>query len=331
MRAYPPTPFDFEFFRLGFPALCLRCMPPPRSMSSHHSNLGQETWPLDPPGPSEFEYLKRFLFAKLQEWKARIAQGDQYSDRNGEVDQQLSDNLSKEEATHQQHFVEAYNSWQKLTPETRQEQWRLECQRAYAEEYDRHQGTRDRLDQLEQEIHHLRDRLDQQKSGHNTPDLEVSSIAVSRMTMAAVKPDKLRDLQHWDYDHLLEKWKHRIHDQRSAQHLLPEVPTWSPSRPQNGTASAYGHRGLEDHHSYQDDGDNEMEDEDLVDAPGEDEDEDASATAPQNGVMDRDVLDPNLRHGNGNLDDGGRMLMELKGFQGTNGEGGIEVAERMHQ
>lgn len=332
MRAHPLTPFDFEFFRLGFPALCLRCMPPPRSMSSHHSNLGQETWPLDPPGPSEFEYLKRFLFAKLQEWKARVAQGDQYTDHNGEDDQQLSDNLSKEEATHQQHFVEAYNDWQKLTPEKRQEQWRLECQKAYAEEYDRHQGTRDRLDQLEQEIHHLRDRLDQQKSGHVATDFEISAIPLSRMTMAAVKPHELRDLQHWDYDRLLEKWKHRIHEQRSTQHPLPEVPLWSPSRPRNGTPSTYGHRGREDQHIYPDDGDNEMEDEDLVDAPGEDEDEDVSAAGPQkNGMMDRNILDPKLRHGNGNLGDGERMLMELKGFQGTNGEGGIGVAERMQQ
>ncbi|KAL8898184.1 MAG: hypothetical protein Q9192_002212 [Flavoplaca navasiana] len=320
MRAQPPAPFDFEFFRLGFPGLCLRCMAPPRAMSSHHSNLGQETWPLDPPGSSEFEYMKRFLFAKLQEWKARIAQGNQPSDQNGEADQQLGDDLSKEEATYQQHFLEAYNSWQKMTPETKQEQWRLECQKAYAEEYDRHQGTRDRLDQLEQEIHRLRDRLDQQKAGFITADFEMSSIPVSRTTMAAVKSENLHDLRHWDYDHLLQKWKHRIHEQRSTQHHLPTVPSLSPSRPSNGTPSAYDHPALEDRHSYQDDDDNEMEDEDLVDAPGEDEDEDATGTTPQNGIVDREVLDPDLRHSNGSLNDGGRMLMELKGFQGANGE-----------
>ncbi|KAL8860516.1 MAG: hypothetical protein Q9178_003175 [Gyalolechia marmorata] len=323
LRAHPPSPFDFEFFRLGFPGLCLRCMPPPRSMSSHHSNLGQETWPLDPPGTSEFEYMKRYLFAKLQEWKARIVQGDQYSDQNGEVDQQLGDNLTKEEATYQQHFVEAYGSWQKLTAEERQEEWRLECQKAFAEEYDRHQDARERLDQLEQEIQHLRDRLDQQKSGHTSSDFEITSIPLSRTTMAAVGPETVRDLQHWDYDGLIEKWKHRIHHQRSTQHPLPTVPSWSPTRPRNGTPSAYGHRSIDDQHSYQDDGDNEMEDEDLADAPGEDEDEDVTTAAPQNGMMDRDVLDPNLRHGNGNLDDGGRMLMELKGFQGSDGDGAI--------
>ncbi|KAL8765724.1 MAG: hypothetical protein Q9209_007289 [Squamulea sp. 1 TL-2023] len=324
MRAHPPPPFDFEFFRLEFPGLCLRCMPPPRSMSSHHSNLGQETWPLDPPGQSEYEYMKRYVFAKLQEWKARIAQGDQYSNQSGGVDQQLNDSLTKEEATYQRHFVETYSSWQQLTPDKKQEQWRQECQKAYAEEYDRHQDTRERLDQLEQEIHHLRDRLDQQHSGHISSDFELSSISLSRTTMTAVRPQEMRDLQHWDFDRLLEKWKQRIHLQRSTQHPLPTVPSWSPNRPQNGTLAPYRHRPLDDLHSYQDDGDNEMEDEDLVDAPGEEEDEDVVATASRNGMMDRDVLDPNLRHGNGNLDDGGRMLMELKGFQGTtNGEGGI--------
>lgn len=266
--------------------------------------------------------MKRFLFAKLQEWKARLAQGDQYSDQNGAADQQLGDNFSKEEATYQHHFLEAFNSWQKLSPETRHEQWRLECQKAYAEEYDRHQGTRDRLDQLEQEIHRLRDQLDQQKAGHIPADFEISSIPVSRTTMAAVKSEGLHELQHWDYDHLLEKWKHRIHEQRSTQHPLPTVPSLSPGRPLNGTPSAYDHRALEDQHSYQDDDDKEMEDEDLVDAPGEDEDEDVTGTTSRNGMVDREVLDPDLRHSNGSLDDGGRMLMELKGFQEANGEGG---------
>ena len=55
-----------------------------------------------------------------------------------------------------------------------------------------------------------------------------------------------------------------------------------------------------------------MEDEDLADAPGEDEEET---------MLDGGVLDPNLRPGNGNVDDGSRMLMELKGFQGSNGDG----------
>lgn len=290
-------------------------------MSSHHSNLGQETWPLDPPGPSEFEYLKRYVFAKLQEWKARLAQGDDPSDRNRGVDQQLSETLAKEETTYQQHFAQAYDTWQKLSPEERQGEWHLECQKAYAEEYDRHQDTRERLDQLEQEIHHLRDRLDQQNPGQGSSDHEFASAALSRTTIAAVRPQEVRDLQHWDYDRLLEKWKHRIQRQRSTQHPLPTVPSWSPSRPHNGTSSAYGQRSLEDQHSLQDDGDNDMEDEDLADAPGEDEDEDVTSTASRNGTMNRDVLDPNLRHANGNLDDGGRMLMELKGFQAANGDG----------
>ncbi|KAL8681952.1 MAG: hypothetical protein Q9186_001960 [Xanthomendoza sp. 1 TL-2023] len=325
LRTHPPSPFDCEFFRQGFPALCLRCMPPPRSMSSHHSNLGQETWPLDPPGPSEYEYMKRYVFAKLQEWKARLAQADHQSNQNGDVNQQLSDNLAKEEATYQQHFAQAYTIWNKLSLDKKQEHWRLECQKAYAEEYDRHQDTRERLDQLEQEIHHLRDTLDQKKSGQVLSGLEFSAIPLSRTTMAAVRPQEVHDLQHWDYDGLVDKWKHRIQQQRSNQHPLPTVPSWSPNRPQNGPPSVYGHRPLlDDQTSYHTDGDNEMEDEDLADAPGEDEDEDvATTTAPRNGIMDRDVLDPNLRHGNGNLDDGGRMLMELKGFQGAaNGDGG---------
>ncbi|KAL8666872.1 MAG: hypothetical protein Q9202_001112 [Teloschistes flavicans] len=312
MRARPPAPFDFDFFRLNFPGLCLRCMLPPRSMSSHHSNLGQETWPLEPPGPSEFEFVKRYAFAKLQEWKARIAQDNTYSDQAGEPDQVLSDNIAKEEATYQLHYVHAYNNWQRLSQEQRQEEWHLACQKAYAAEYDRHQDTRDRLDQLEQEIHQLRDRLNnhspdaQQRSPRSFVD---TPLPLNRATAATIQ--QTHELHQWDHDRLIEKWRRRLRSQRSVQQPLPPPLTqsWSsPSRPLNGTPSVYDHQS-----SYPEEGDNEMEDEDLADAPGEEEEE--------GGMMGRDVLDPNLR--NGTVDDGGKILMQLKNFQGTNGDGGI--------
>lgn len=280
-------------------------MLPPRSISSHHSNLGQETWPLDPPGPSEFEYVKRYAFAKLQEWKARITQDDRLIE---EIDPHLGGNLVKEEVAYQHHLVHAYNNWQNLSQETKQEEWRLECQKAYAEEYDRHQDTRDRLDQLEQEIHHLRDQLNQSKNGASSSDnFPLSSIPLSSATIATVNSRHAHDSQHWDYDGLVDKWKHRLHQQRSTQQPLPTVPPWSPNRRLNGTPSAY------DQNSYHEEGDNEMEDEDLADAPGEDE---------EGGMVDRGVLDPNLRPGNGNMDDGSRLLMELGVLRGTNGNGG---------
>ncbi|KAL8962482.1 MAG: hypothetical protein Q9183_005150 [Haloplaca sp. 2 TL-2023] len=300
MRAHPPSPFDFEFFRLSFCGLCLRCMRPPRSMSSHHSNLGQETWPLDPPGVPEFEYVKRFTFAKLQEWKARITQDERHVD---EPDAQLCENLAKEEAAYQRHVADVYKDWQNRGEEAKQNEWRLECQKAYAAEYDRHQDTRDRLDQLEQEIHHLRDQLNQPKNGSSASHVfPVASLPLSRATLG-----KTPTRQAWDYDSIVDKWKHRLREQRSVQQSLPNVPSWSPYKGPNGTPSTYGQ------HSYPGDGEHDMEDEELADAPGEDEEET---------MLDGSVLDPNLRAGNGNVDDGSRILMELKGFQGSNGDGG---------
>ncbi|KAL8723511.1 MAG: hypothetical protein Q9225_000244 [Loekoesia sp. 1 TL-2023] len=295
-------------------------------MSSHHSNLGQETWPLEPPGPAEYEYMKRYVFAKLQEWKAKITQDDPNNGAIGDIDQQLADNLANEEAIHQQHFNQAYNNWQKSTQEKKAEEWRLECQKAYAEEYDRHQDTRERLQQLEQEIHHLQERLNQGKNGQSpSSDFELSAVPLSRTTINSFSAQQARNLRHWDYDRLLDKWKQRIQQQRSTQHPLPTVGPWSPgNRPMNGNSSAYEHHPL-DHqqHSYHNGAENEIEDEDLADAPGEDEDEDLTSAAAHNGMMTRDVLDPTLRPGNGTVDDGGRILMGLKGFQGTNGDGNV--------
>ncbi|KAL8840736.1 MAG: hypothetical protein Q9170_001174 [Blastenia crenularia] len=322
-RAHPQSPFDFEFFCLGFPGLCLRCMPPPRSMSSHHSNLGQETWRPEPPGPAEYEYMKRYVFAKLQERKARITQDDHRSDSSGHVGKQLMDDISKEEVIYQQHFEQAYSNWQTLPPARKQDEWRLDCQKAYAEEYDRHRETRERLDQLEQEIHHLRERLE--KDGQASSSIfENTVMPLSRTTINSFSPQQARNLQLWDYDRLLDKWKQRIQQQRSTQHPLPAVGPWSPhDEPVNGAESTFEQRPHDETQLYHDEGDNEVEDEDLADAPGEDEDEDLASATVHNGLMGRDVLDPTLRPSSGNVDDGGRILMGLKSFQGTNGNGNL--------
>lgn len=319
-RAHPQSPFEFDFFRFSFPGLCLRCMPPPRSMSFHHSNLGQETWRLEPPGPAEYEYMKRYVFAKLQEWKARVTQDEQQGGSSGDIDQHLMDNLAKEELLHQRHFEQAYSNWQTMALESKEAQWRFECQKAYAEEYDRHRETRERLDQLEQEIHHLKEQLNHQKHGvSSSSGFQVASMPLSRTTINSFSPQQARDLQLWDYDRLLDKWKQRIQQQRSVQHPLPALESWSSSNTRmDGVSSAHEHRPLDGSHSYHDDGD-EMEDEDLADAPGEDEDDELTAAAAQNGIMTRDVLDPTLRPGSGKVDDGGRILMELKGFDEMNG------------
>ncbi|KAL8909506.1 MAG: hypothetical protein Q9207_000186 [Kuettlingeria erythrocarpa] len=319
-RARPPAPFTFDFFRLNFPGLCLRCMPPPRSLSSHHSNLGQEGWPLEPPGAAELEYMKRFVFAKLQEWKAKISQEDSHDGAGGGPDPQLMENLAKEELAYQKHLTHTYQTWQDLSQDKKQDQWRLQCQKAYADEYGRHQDTRDRLDILEQEIHHLRDQLDLQTRGHSASSsfLDASSMPLSRLTMDSLTAQQARDLQHWDYDRLLDKWKQRIRQDRSVQHPLPTAAAPSPrnnNRPTNGHAPPAFEGTLdEQQQACQDDGDQEIEDEDLADAPGdEDEDEDMlSAVQEQNGRMARrDVLDPNLR------DSGGKGT----GLRGANGNG----------
>ena len=270
--------------------------------------------------------MKRHIFAKLQEWKARVTQGDDQSGPLGDTDQQLTENLAKEEMIYQQHFEQAYNDWQTLAPERKEKEWRLECQKAFAEEYDRHQDTQDRLDQLEQEIHHLRKRLNAEKDGHSSSSsIEASWIPLRRTTMKSFSAQQARDLQYWDYDRLLDKWKQRVRQQRSVQHPLPTVDSWSPrNRPMNGASSAFEQRQPNDSHLYHNEGETEMEDEDLADAPGEDEDDDLTTTvAAHKGMMTRDVLDPTLRPGSDSVGDGGRILMGLKGFQGINGDGNI--------
>ncbi|KAI4216974.1 MAG: hypothetical protein LQ351_000923 [Letrouitia transgressa] len=323
LRAHPPTPFDFDFFSLTFPGLCLRCLPPPRSFSPRQSFQGQDTWPLEPPGNTEHECMKRWIFAKLQEWKVLVGQLDRVQQNGGgEGNPPWTFDLAKEESVYHDHFKSAYDEWRTLSAEKQQLDWRFECQKAFAQEQDRHRETADRLDKLEQELHSLRGQIAHPGAGAwaaSTPPtskpatssmtaLPPSTLHISRRTT-----DNLNSLhsnlgaQTWDYDSLIEKWKTRILRERSVQRSLPQAP-WPPNTPTTNGASPFLQQQQHHHHQHHQEPPppaEEDEDEDLVDAPGEDEEDIPS-------IIDREMLDPKLRdrgsfntntNGNGVVDD----------------------------
>ena len=322
-------------------------MPPPRSFSARQKLFpGQETWPLEPPGSVEYDYMKRHIFTKLQEWKVAIGQQEELH-QNGSMDeeQQWMTSIAREEDMYHGHFEKSYSDWKTLPIEQKQLDWRFECQKAFAQEQDRHKETADRLDKIEQELYDLRSQMNHSENGALTPGhakYAPSQLHISRRTAEAFGASQNgMNGQSWDHHSLIEKWKMRIQRERSAQRTLPQgpMPSWTPDNPTNGTSTAhYLQQRVSDqrpiHCSHNPPP--EDEDEDLADAPGDDEDD-----IP--GMIDRDMLDPKLQergfdttNGNGVVDSeegyaGERILLGLKGFHpmsnGAGDSGGGMVKE----
>lgn len=315
----------------------------------------EAAWPKEPPGLDQLVDLKTWLEARLSKWKQQREIPDTYRQQepkglNGHAaQQQPPEESSKEEAAYIKHLVETYNVWRVLPEKQKQDSWRLECQQAFTHEKEKHAETKSKLDRVEQELIQLRGQLGQRNdyrrpmdSAHFTP----STMPISRGMLQALE-DKV-NLSDWNYEATIQKWKTHIQNERSAQHPLPNTApstTWASnidSRPRTNGTSSYLPTHANDMRIRRNNAQNTKQDhsdEDLADAPGDDDDDDDDDEVPvQNNtaseaVMDRRVIDPDLRDrpdtvmkgvdtdtrnvdGEGYV--GGRVLVGLREFERGN-------------
>lgn len=249
------------------------------------------------------------------------------------------------------HLATVYQTWKALSDMEKQDNWRFECQRAFTREKEKHKETRLKLDQAEQELQHLRDQFEQQGDSQRPTEFSrfpPATMPLSREALQALS--ETDDLSGWNYEATILKWKARIQHERSAQQPLPPPPlstAWPPMPSAgplaNGTSShLQSHRNdqrVRRNNTQTAEHDHSDDDEDLVDALGDDDEE---MPVPNHmgpdALMDRRVLDPDLRDrpdtamkgADGNARDadgegyvGGRMLMGLRDYDGvmsTNGD-----------
>lgn len=246
------------------------------------------------------------------------------------------------------HLLSVYQFWKSLSEEQKQETWRSECQRALALEQEAHNSTNARLAVVEQQLHHLQAQLDQGKSYKQPGELlqfQTSIMPLSHETLDELNNDPV--VPNLDYESVILKWKTRIRNERNTQQPLPSAPPISKSLwPQtvvakpltNGIAAPspmQTHRG--DQHTQQhDDGRRDMDhetppdeidnDEDLVDAPGDDDDEEEgsvhcnSSMVPDRVTDDSQALDPDLVNHIDNVMKGATTSGTGTGTRETNGE-----------
>ena len=320
MRAHPISPFDFNFFRLSFPELCLQCLSAPHTLLAGSSVPDRFSWSVEAPKPIYHDILREWLGSKLKELQPRGKshhfpnQIIQPNGTNGHS--QDSEDIGEMEEKYYQHLTSVYETWKALPEKQRQESWRTECAKAFAREQEKHRQTKFSLELAEQEIQHLRSQLAQRNPyDHST---EYTRFGISALPLSRETTRYIPELP--SYEALLSRWRTRLAHQRSVQNPLPPPSPWATATPPNPTNNNH----MNGHHHYppppqRDDHpqpDNEQdqasdEDEDLADAPGDD---DICEQQQQLG-MEKGMLDPTLRDGDGVEDmdgEGGRVLMGLK-------------------
>ncbi|KAF2494880.1 hypothetical protein BU16DRAFT_562510 [Lophium mytilinum] len=242
-RVFTSGPFDFDPFSIGFPGLCLRILSPPSTLFSPSPFPSPDSWSINPPGRKQFEALVKLardtchtyyrLNHSVQNGASRsnsalspMAQSPMPTlDLFDEKWRKLSD-----------HLTEAWNHWQTLSREQQQESWQLEILRSYHRSNDALKNTQGELEAARLEVEQLKAA---QWSSVNTPQypqfpghtppatLHVGTDIVKQATARSPDP------RNWDYDHLVEKWKAVVRDNKKAANGMAAQRSLSVASPQS--------------------------------------------------------------------------------------------------
>ena len=286
------------------------------------------------PKIAHYEILRDWLEDRLTNWhRLRQPQFEpnnsyQSNGTNGHFQVSGTSELRTDIEKHENCLASTYDAWKMVSDKRKQEIWLNECAKAFAREQEKHKETRRRLDLAEQKIQLLRAQLGQ---AHRTPETDMYSPSV--LPISRETADYLPNSEFFSYEGLLSKWKTRVQATRSTQQPLPLPSSWttatSPNLNENHQSNGvaypqqkrpdpqFSHRDGGEHHPDNDD-------EDLVDAPGDEDD------LGQDDGMEKDVLDPSLRDADadGDVDGeaGGRMLMGLREYDGPGvGNGAMDI------
>ena len=321
MRAHPPSPFNFNFFSLSFPELCLQCLSAPLTLLVGSAVPDRFSWSIEPPKPIYHDILREWLGSKLKNLQPRGKshhfpnQIIQPNGTNGHS--QESESAGEAEEKYYQHLTSAYENWKALSEKQKQELWRTECAKAFAREQEKHKQLKLSLELAEQEIQHLRSQL-AQRNAYDHPT-ESTTFGTSPIPISRETAKNIPELP--SYEALLSRWRTRLAHQRSVQHPLPPLSPWvaaTPLTPNNNSNHMNGHHQYppppqrDEHQQPGNEQDQASdEDEDLADAPGDDD-----ISEPQHQLgLDKGMLDPHLRDEDGVEDmdgEGGRVLMGLR-------------------
>jgi hypothetical protein len=214
--------FEFDFFALNFPTLCLRILPAPSTILSPTPFATAESWSIHPPGQQQYNALNRAI-----EDRSRVVQR-QWQARPDSTSSQIPSEVSDLNKFYS-HTTDAYHHWNQLTAEVRQEMWQLEILRSYSLADQDRKESRNTIDSLRRQIDYMTTSLERANAGWNgqaspnehplTPYSALTSLRLSNDLMKELCKQGV-DFRGWDYARLIDKWKGIAREERKAVHGL---------------------------------------------------------------------------------------------------------------
>lgn len=286
--------FDFDFYTMNFPSLCLHILPPPPALFSMTPFASSDSWPLNSPAHTQLEAVKRQIGQRIQQRRANLP--------DAEI-QKL-----------QMHLQDAWNHWYQLPDKEKTATWQVEVLRAYVRAGQIAQEKEAQLAKAHQDLEHLQEQYGQ-LCRHQLPREVMlhppSTLPVNSATLLEEVSSKDAQDRVWDYDRLIDRWRRVVKATKSTAGRTPDDHGSTPAAPVDKSLIAVSHltpsssfevRGtrsqLPNGHqpepsaprrppndSNQDDEDDEDDDDDDADADADADDDDMDADgeeAPEN-------------------------------------------------
>ena len=201
-----PSPvFDFDFFGMNFPALCLHISPVSSLIHTSTPFAPAGSLSQNPPMEREYEEAKKEMGFSIRRHVPPV--------REAEVQRMHT------------HFHHTWEFWFTLSDTERERSWRLETLRAFAKARDRMKQKDAELMQAKQQVEHLRKQYESLSNSHLPKEFRyypTNTLFISPEVSQELEA-RTPESRQWDYDRLVGKWQGRIKDvqrkERSVRHL----------------------------------------------------------------------------------------------------------------
>ncbi|MCJ1309736.1 hypothetical protein MMC25_003397 [Agyrium rufum] len=250
-RAHPPPPFPFDWFVYNFPALCLRLLSRPPSISSTLPTSTGQSWPIRPPDTQHLDILRQRLEWRLSYWRKEVMNrwANEASANGDKSDVHIP--AIEDDKPYYEHLQSTYDQWMALPEHERHETWTLEALRAFAREEKDHGDTHIKVVNLEQEVRNLKSQVDRLSKCQMPREFLLNpptTMTISEETLKELlSHQKDEGADHWDADRLMEKWKLRIQADRNRQKALPQSADGASPSTTTPSFSIYGAQGVGNH------------------------------------------------------------------------------------
>jgi hypothetical protein len=200
-------------------------LPHPPSLFASQPFSSPSSFPLEPPGANHLEIVRHALHAHIEQWKSeQLAMTNVHQGSSGKTPLNQDSNMInrtayQHEEMSSRHLELAFQHWTALPNEVKRDTWQLEITRAFAREIEKRKQLDLQLARVQQEANQLRAQVERlgacqwpREFAIFPPDMLPLPRDITR-ELNSKSSVIIPDLQRWDYDSLVAKWKRVVmHD-----------------------------------------------------------------------------------------------------------------------